>query len=58
MNLIAIIFLLFFAFIAGVVVGINDAPDNTITWQQGYNKGYKDAEERFKNKEKSEETEE
>lgn len=58
MNLIAIIFLLIFAFIAGVVVGIEDSSDNTITWQHGYNKGYKDAEERFKNKEKSEETEE
>lgn len=58
MNLIALIFLLIFAFIAGVTVGIEDSSDNTITWQQGYNKGYKDAEERFKNKEKSEETEE
>lgn len=58
MNLIAIIFLLFFAFIAGVAVGIKDSPSDTVTWQHGYNKGYKDAEERFKNKEKSEEIEE
>ena len=58
MNLIAIIFLLFFAFIAGVAVGIKDSPSDIVTWQQGYNKGYTDAEERFKNKEKSEDTEE
>lgn len=58
MNLIALIFLLIFVFIAGVVVGIEDSSDNTITWQHGYNKGYKDAKERFKNKDKSEETEE